>query len=227
MQLRPNKLRPARDLARTFEALGDTVDRLWAKLAPTGRPESARRIGFVSCSGGEGTTTIAACAALGLSRHLRARVLLVEANAGRPGLAELMGCSREPGLVEVITGGGELADAVQATRFEGLSVLPAGTGRTEAGLFVSDRAEVVLDELSNGFDFVLLDSPPLLSVPESRSLLWRMDEVCIVLEAGHTKAEHAERAATIIRDSGTRLIGSVLNRHRADLPDWFNFERAA
>ncbi len=204
-----------------FLPLQSTIDTLWAKLAPSGLPTEPRKIGFVSAQPGEGTTTVATCAAIGLARHMRANVLLVEANYRRPGLANYLQAPSTPGLVEVLSGNASIDSAIQKSDVPGLSILPSGFGtRVSPGFFSTEHATAVLDEFPKKYDFIILDVAPVLSYPESHSLLWRTDEACLVVRFGKTRQEAAKRAATEITSSGVHLIGSILNRHHSDLPGW-------
>ncbi len=204
-----------------FLPLQSTIDTLWAKLAPSGLPQEARKIGFTSAQAGAGTTTVAACAAIGLARHMRANVLLAEANYRSPRLARFLQTASTPGLVDVLAGEVPIDAALQKTDVPGLSILTAGLGsRISPGFFSTEHASSVMDEFSKQYDFVLFDLSPVLESPETHSLLWRMDEACLVLRAGRTRQEAAMRAAAEITSSGVELLGSILNRHQSDLPDW-------
>jgi len=211
-----------------FLPLQSTIDTMWAKLAPSGLPTEARKIGFTSPQAGAGTTTVAACAAIGLARHMRANVLLVEANCRAPQLAQYLQCSPTPGFVDVLASDASLESAVQKTDVAGLSVLTAGvSSRISPGFFSTEHASAVLAEFSKQYDFVLFDLPPVLESPETHSLLWRVDEACLVLRFGRTRQEAASRAATEITSSGVQLLGSILNRHKSDLPSWLAGPSAA
>lgn len=211
-----------------FRGLQSTIETLWAKLAPAGLPNEARKIGFTSPQAGAGTTTIAACAAIGLARHMRANVLLVEANCRAPQLAEYVQASTTPGFVEVLSRDASMESALQKTDVAGLSILTAGSSsRVSPGFFSTEHASTVLEDFSKQYDFVLFDLPPVLDSPETHSLLWRIDEVCLVLRFGKTRQETAARAAAEITSSGVQLIGSILNRHKSDLPGWLKGPAAA
>lgn len=211
-----------------FLPLQPTIDTLWAKLAPSGLLKQARKIGFTSPQAGAGTTTIAACAAIGLARHMRANVLLIEVNCRAPKLATYMQAAATPGFVEVLSGDVPIEDALQKTDIAGLSILTAGSGsRITPGFFSTEHASAVLAEFSKQYDFVLFDLPPVLDAPETHSLLWKVDEACLVVRFGETRQEAATRAAAEITSSGVQLLGSILNRHQSDLPSWLKGQSAA
>ena len=132
-----------------------------------------------------------------------------------------MQASPGPGLVGVLSGDTSIEAAVQKTDVVGLSILPAGArARISPGFFATELSTDVITEFSNQYEFVIFDLPPILESPETRSLLWRLDEACVVLKFGETRRETAERAAAEVAGSGVQMIGSILNRHRSDLPRW-------
>lgn len=204
-----------------FTPLRKTIDTLWASLAPNGKPTAQTRIVFVSSAHREGTTTIAACAAIGLAQHLREKVLLIETNYHTPGLAAAFKRTPSPGLTELINGSARLEEALVETDVPGLSILPAGAGREPSrGAFASEDAVRLLDRASAGQTYVLVDAPPVLLYPESRLLLWQMDAAVPVFRTGKTHKDTAEKVIRTIASSGVRIAGAVLNRFRPDMPAW-------
>ena len=113
-----------------FQPFQRTIDSLWAKLVPESKEADYRTLAFMSPDKGEGTTMMATCAAIGLARHLRARVLLVEANTSSAGLAHYVGAENSPGLIEALTIEVDIEDALRTTDVAGLSLLPVGERTT-------------------------------------------------------------------------------------------------
>jgi len=92
-----------------------TIDTLWTGLVPPGQRDVPFRIAFCSSAHGEGTTTLAACAAIGIALHLRENVVLIEANGYTPGLARQLGLSAGPGFDEVLLGKKSLEASLHET----------------------------------------------------------------------------------------------------------------
>jgi capsular exopolysaccharide synthesis family protein len=204
---------PGGNCVRT-DALEPLITPLLAGISASQGAEIPRRIVITAARAGEGTTTIAAAAAVALARDLGRRVLLVEANLARPRLARSLGMAERPGLAEVVHGEAIESDAVRAIEtIPGLLVLPAGESRSSASAEVtSQRASELIDAGALHVDHVVLDVPPLLDGAEGPLLLRRGDAVALVVRAGETARADVERAIDVVRQTGARLSGVVLNR---------------
>jgi Mrp family chromosome partitioning ATPase len=77
-----------------------------------------------------------------------------------------------------------------------------------------------LAALTAQFEWVVVDGPPVLDAPESVDLAPLVDGVVLVVRSGHTKRPIALRAVELLRKSGVRLVGCVLNRRRLEIPDF-------
>jgi len=213
-------VRPSTDTKEPLAALRKTVDNLWTHLVPGGKPENLRRILFTSPGPRQGTTTVALCAALGLARHLQASVTLVETGSPSATLAVMLGGDPKPGLSEVLGGEAHRTAAARQSADPGLIYMPAGNRRYQAGDLASAKLRDVLDSLGQGRDFLLIDAPPILQNPEAHPLLWEVDQVVIVVEAGRSRKDAARALLKALNKAGVEILGCVLNRYRPDLPSW-------
>jgi Mrp family chromosome partitioning ATPase len=106
----------------------------------------------------------------------------------------------------------EPADAVQTTEVPNLSVLPCGPRRTNpAELLTDPRFEEVLEQLRESYDFVLVDTPPLLAVSDPCTVAPRVDGVLFVLRPAKNGRPPAERGRDLLAESGARVLGVVVN----------------
>jgi protein-tyrosine kinase len=208
------------DTLGPMASLRKTVDTLWTHLAPAGKPQSLRRILFTAPRSGQGTTTVALCAALGLARHLQAKVTLVETGAPSATLAALLGAEPQPGLSEVLAGEAERESAIRQGLDSELIVMPAGSRPIQPGALNGDLARGLLEWLGQRRDFLLIDAPPLLLHPEARPLMWEADQIVVVLEAGRTRKDEARALVQALNEAQVEVLGCVLNRYRPDLPSW-------
>lgn len=206
-------------LLQACAALELSVQALAAALASRRRDESPLRVLFASPRHGDGTTTLAACTALALCRHLHARVALVEANPFAPALAAYAGCAPAPGFAEVLRGEPADGGRLRASFEPGLSLLPAGTlGATEAVDWRGARVRELLEVELRSFPFALIDAPPLLDRPTGRLLLGSCDLAVLVVRAGTTTRADARAAQQILESSGAAPAGVILNRLRHPWP---------
>ena len=191
---------------------GSGADTLWTGIAPARRLGTLRTIVFVGAGHGVGTTTTALCTAVGLARHLRAKVMLVEIGLGASALAPLLGLSDGPGLTQVLAGTASSASCVRGCGLEGLAVVTSAGGVAAPGDFASERTRKLFEDLGAGRDFLLIDAPPLVAHPELHPILLHAREAVMVLEAGRTTREEASSLMEILVRSGVDVLGSVLNR---------------
>ena len=116
------------------------------------------------------------------------------------------------GLVSYLTGQQDWRAAVQPTGLENLDALVCGpVPPNPAELLSSERMRALLREAKAEYYFVIVDSPPLLNVADSRILATLVEGVVLVVKAGTTPRELVQRAQTHARDVGGNLIGVVLN----------------
>jgi capsular exopolysaccharide synthesis family protein len=159
----------------------------------------------------EGKTTTAANLATAYAQQGLA-VLLVDCDLRCARIHELFEVPREPGLTELLLGHNEAAEVIRSTRIEQLFVLPAGAlPHNPSELIGNARLRRTLDELAEGFDIIIIDSPPVLVVPEAAILSKQVDGVLLVVRAEHTEREVVRRAAQQLTALGARVIGTVLN----------------
>jgi Mrp family chromosome partitioning ATPase len=213
------------DHKEPLAALKRTVDALWTHLAPDGKPESLRRILFTAPGRRQGTTTVTLCAALGLARHLQATVTLIEAGAPSATLAVMLGAEPQPGLSEVLAHEAERSTATRQGVDPGLLVMPAGSRPYQPGDLSGERVRDVLAWLAKGRDFLLIDAPPILLHPEAHPLLWEVDQVVVVLDAGRSKKDEARALVKALNEAGVEVLGCILNRYQPDLPGWIGGSR--
>jgi capsular exopolysaccharide synthesis family protein len=116
------------------------------------------------------------------------------------------------GLVGYLTGHGRWQDAVRPTSAPTLFALVCGPiPPNPAELLSSERMRDLLSEATKDYEFVVLDSPPLLNVADGRILATLVDGAVLTVKGGETARDLARRAQDHIRDVGGNLIGVVLN----------------
>ena len=158
-------------------------------------------------SEGKTTTAINIALALAESEH---NVVLVGGDMRRPKLEDYLGLIKEVGFSTVLAGRASLDDTLQKTRFPRLTVLASGAiPPNPSELLGSLAAKKVLDELRAKFDYVVIDSSPLIAVTDGAILAAGADGVLIMARFGETKREHLVHAVGSLEDVGARLLGAV------------------
>jgi capsular exopolysaccharide synthesis family protein len=159
----------------------------------------------------EGKTLTAVNLAATLSRAGGARVLLVDADLRRPSVAVSLGLrAGGPGLVGTLLDDGlDLAAAVQGTPFH-VDVLPAGPPAADAyHVLESPRLGRVLDAARAAYEYIVLDMPPLLVVPDGRLMASRVDGFLVVVAAHRTPRTLLGKTLGALDPA--RVVGIVFN----------------
>jgi len=160
---------------------------------------------------GEGKTTTASCLATSQCVSGR-RTVLVDADTRLPNCHELFGIDRAPGLVDVLTGNATLDNVLIDTELSGLVVLPAGVPSPNApNLLDSSKMRALLEELNRRFDFVVIDSPPVMATTDARILCQMTDATIVVVRWGKTSRAVVRNTLTQLVGARARLAGSLLS----------------
>lgn len=158
-------------------------------------------------SEGKSTTAINLGLALAEAEH---NVILVDGDMRRPKLDQYLGVVGSVGFSTVLSGAATLDDAIQRTRFDRLSVLTAGAvPPNPSELLGSMTAKKILTDLRARYDYVIVDSSPLLAVTDAAILAASSDGVLIMARFGQTKREQLTHAIKNLQDVGAVVLGSV------------------
>jgi polysaccharide biosynthesis transport protein len=192
---------------------GEAFRSLRTSLVFTAGTEHTRVIAVTSSQPLEGKTTTAANLALALAMG-GSRVLLIDADMRRPGLHKTLGMQNGTGLSHLLTGQARVRDAIQRTSEPNLVAITAGrTPPNPSELLASERMNAFLANLQHGpFDWVIVDTPPVLAVTDAVILAPKVSGVVFVIGSEMTRRVHAERAIETLRGSRPRSLTAVLNR---------------
>ena len=158
----------------------------------------------------EGKTTTAINIALALAEADH-NVVLVGGDMRRPKLEEYLDLIEEVGFSTVLAGRASLDDVLQKTRFPRVTVLASGAvPPNPSELLGSLAAKNVLDELRTRFDYVVIDSSPLLAVTDGAILAAGADGVLIIARYGETKRDQLAHAVGTLDDVGAQVLGAVV-----------------
>ncbi len=197
---------PNSPMAEAYRALRTSV-------LMSSAPAPPQAVLFTSTQPREGKTTTTLNLALSLAQ-LNKRVLVIDADLRCGQMRKLMGLPRNDGLSDVLTGGALLDDAVaQVEELPNLSVLPAG-GRppSPADLLSSSTMEELVRKLRARFEYILIDSPPLLMVTDAAVLSRFVDGVVLVTASQVTARKSVTRVQRILENAGGKFLGAVVNQ---------------
>lgn len=171
-----------------------------------------RMILITSALPGEGKTTSTVNLGATLA-SLGNRVVIVDCDMRRPACHRSTGVENSPGFVQCLTGHVDLLEAIlPVPSVTNLSVIPCGPiPPNPAEVLSSPVTGELLRKLRADFEYVLVDSPPLLSVSDSRILATLTDAVVLIARAHSTPYDAVRRARTLLYGAGARILGVALN----------------
>ena len=141
------------------------------------------------------------------------RVAIVSGDLRRPRIGQFFGLDERMGLTTVLLGRRSLEEALQPVPgIDGLSVLAAGERPSDpTGVLGSERLAGVVGQLRQTFDWVLVDSPPVLPVTDAVILAQTVDATLLVVAAGQTRGKNLRRATEALSLVQATIVGVVLN----------------
>lgn len=158
----------------------------------------------------EGKTMVAANLACTLARRARQRTLLVEGDLRRPSLSQMFGLSKISGICEWLQGESDLRTSIYHLEGPGLWILPAGsTPSNPLELMQSGRLSQLMDQLTAWFDWIIIDSPPVLPLADTSVWTRLVDGILLVTRQGTTEKHQLQRGLEAIESK--KLIGALLN----------------
>lgn len=163
----------------------------------------------------EGASSAAANLAVTMAQSGK-RTILVDCDLRRPSQHDLWGIGGEPGLTTMIVE--NLPEPpVCDVGVENLWVLPAGDlPPAPADLIGSPRMDAIIERLKDEADIVIFDVPPVIAVTDAALLAAKCDGLLLILRAGTTRRDHAERAKELLDRINVRIIGVALTHAQID-----------
>lgn len=169
-----------------------------------------KRILVTSSEPGEGKSTTSGNLALAFAQDEK-KVILIDCDLRKPSLHKKFRISNNRGLSDVIIDRDKLNKCIQK-RTEYLDILTAGKIPPNPSEMLGSQAmSSLLDELSNVYDVIILDSPPVLAVTDAQILSTKVDGTVLVVRAEKTKKDTVLAAKGVLDKVNANILGTVLN----------------
>ena len=171
---------------------------------------------LTSAAPAEGKTMVTTNLALAMSETHR-KVLLIDADLRKPRMHHVFSLENTAGLSDLLKQTEPLTDfaveaAAQTTEIPGVDVITSGPGASNlSNLLYSARVPELFRIVRQKYDAVLIDTPPMLQMPDARILARHSDGVILVLRAGRTTRDTAVLTKDRFMDDGTPVLGTILN----------------
>ena len=193
---------PNSELSEAFRALGTAVS------IPS-RP--VKTVLITSTQNGEGKTTTSLNLAQALAQR-KVRVLLIDCDLRKGEVAKAIGIDNAKGLTEVLSGEVDVPEVVCALEPNLWALLSGRLVVDPVALLASQEMVVLLARVAARFDFVIIDSPPVLAVTDAAILAALVDGVLLVAASGTTEPGGLIRTRRILESSGARILGMAVNK---------------
>jgi capsular exopolysaccharide synthesis family protein len=154
--------------------------------------------------------------------QLGERVLMIDSDLRKPRLHNIFGIKKSGGLSKYLTGKISLKDAIQKTSIENIYVLPTGPiPPNPSELLNSIKMKDMMEEVKSGFDFILIDTPPVLAVMDSLIVSSLADATVFVIRAGKTTRRPFMNAIEELNRARAKIIGVLFNGLKVKKGDYY------
>lgn len=175
-----------------------------------------KTLAVTSCMPNEGKSMTAANLAVVLTQAGKS-VLLIDCDMRNPTVHKNFNLSNKVGLSSCISMGTALSDAVQKTSIEGLYALTGGViPPNPSELLGSEQMKNVLQRAKEQYDYVLIDTPPVMPVTDALIVSRFVDGMILVIASAEIKVEMARDVKNQLVNAGANILGVVLNKVRSE-----------
>ena len=149
------------------------------------------------------------------------KVLVIDADMRRGRIARYLGLEQDVGLSDVLQGKATLDEAIFKINLENLNFMASGpVPENPAELLDSQKMKILLGDLKRQFDYIIIDTPPIIAVTDSGILGAQADGVIMVIQAGRTQRGIIKRASELLHQCHAKVLGHVLTNIEYHLPQY-------
>ena len=189
--------------AEAFRLLG-------VRLRHLRRDRPLKKVLITSTIPQEGKSMVSGNLACTLAQRTQQKTLVLEGDLRRPSLSKMFGLGKNPGLCEWLRGGHSLTASIYRLEEANLWILPAGSSPSNAlELLQSGRLSTLMDQLSAWFDWIVIDSPPVLPLADTSVWMRLADGILLTTRQGTTQKRQLQRGLEAIESK--KLIGALVN----------------
>ncbi len=172
----------------------------------------------------EGKSTTSLNLAVALAQK-EGKVLLVDADLRKPTIHKLLHLDNSSGLADLLVKNSELAASVKQSKdIDNLWVLTSGSiPSNPSEILGSSRMKILVEQMKKEYEYVIFDTPPLISVSDSAILASQADGILMVVRPGKVKGEVGRRTKELLERIGTPVLGCVFNRVETSHRDYYYY----
>lgn len=164
---------------------------------------------------GEGKSTVASNLAVVMAQS-GLKTVLVDCDQRKPTIHKIFQISNFRGISDALAGRGTYEEIIQKTDVENLSIITAGTKPPNPSeLLASKKMQIFIGQLKEQFEYIILDTPPVLMVTDAQLLSMYSDGVVLVVSAEEVERDAAKRAKELLEKVNAKILGVVLNKAKS------------
>ena len=190
--------------------LSESIDSARTVLLRDAKVDSLKAVMICSAVGGEGKSSLSCHLATSLALAGR-KVLLMDCDLRRPSICRVFDLPQIPGVCEILRGESSIDDCTREVAPEGLSVIPAGKiDHTVLRLLAEDAVGELFENVKQQYDFVIIDSAPVLPVTDSLLIAQHVDGVLFAVRRDISRAMKVASAQRRLSMLGVPMLGAVV-----------------
>ncbi|MFA5014843.1 MAG: CpsD/CapB family tyrosine-protein kinase [Actinomycetota bacterium] len=169
---------------------------------------------------GEGKTITAINLAVSMAHDLNKKsILLIDADLRRARVSKYLGFKSELGLSDLITNGANIDNALINIGIDNLTILPAGSiPHNPAELLGSVKTKNLISALKAKYDYILIDTPPIISVTDAGVIGPQTDGAIMVVQAGRTQKGVVKHSGSLLKQAQVKILGYILTNIQYHIP---------
>lgn len=188
----------------------EAVRLLSVRLRDFRRIRPLKRVLVTSSIPREGKTTISANLACALAHGSTEKTLLIEGDVRLPALRKMFGIESGPGLCELVEQGKNLSECIYRLEDAGIWLLPAGrTPSNPLEVLQSPKLPMVMNQLARCFDWIVIDSPPVLPLADTSIWMRLAEGILLVTRQGITEKQQLQKGLEALESQ--KVLGALLN----------------
>ncbi len=202
--------------------IGEQYKILRTNIQSLNKTNGAKTFVVTSSINGEGKTVTAINLAMTMAHDLdSASILLIDADMRKCKIAKYLGINPSPGLSEVLKGEKEVDAVFVSPGIENLTIIPSGNSpRNPSELLGSKKTQNLISSLKHRFDYIFIDTPPVMPVTDACNLGHLTDGVILVVQAGRTQRDVINHAESRLYQAHAKLVGYIMTNVEFHLPQY-------
>jgi len=201
------------------------TERLLAKIDTFRKGQDKQSLLITSAILGEGKSTISARIATSSARNRKNPTLLIDFDLRRPRIHQVFNLEKERGVADILSNRLSFESCIKNSRVPNLKILTSGVLRySPMEVFNAEKAKRFFHEAHKYFDFIIVDSPPIIPVSDPIILGKVVNYVVLVVKAGATSKRIIKRALEMMQSVEVNVCGIIINNMNNVLPYYYDYK---